>query len=259
VNIEAGVLIINADDWGRDCQTTDRTLECVRCGTVSAVSAMMLMKDSERAARIAREQRIDAGLHLNFTTPFSEPGVSSVLLEHQHRLSSFLRASRLAQVVFHPGLVRSFRYVLAAQQDEFRRLYGAEPRRYDGHHHMHLCANVLVGRLLPAGVVVRRNFSFQPGEKWFGNHLYRRAVDSFLARRYCLTDYFFSLAPLEPPNRLQTILSLARDHTVEVETHPIAPEEYRFLAGGKLLRNAPGDLLVAPRFLLGGHRQQSAH
>ncbi len=44
-----GVLIVNADDWGRDRETTDHTLECVVGGAVSSVSAMVFMEDSTRA------------------------------------------------------------------------------------------------------------------------------------------------------------------------------------------------------------------
>src|SRR5215470_13086418 len=106
--VRIGSLIVNADDWGRDRVTTDRTLDCVRCGAVSSVSAMVFMKDSERAAAIVREHGIDAGLHLNFTTPFSAPGIPARLAGHQERLSQYLRRHRLSQVVFHPGLIRSF-------------------------------------------------------------------------------------------------------------------------------------------------------
>ena len=60
-------------------------------------------------------------------------------------------------------LAGTFRDVVAAEIDEYRRLYGTEPQRIDGHHHMHLCANVLQGGLLPAGTVVRRNFSVSAG------------------------------------------------------------------------------------------------
>jgi predicted glycoside hydrolase/deacetylase ChbG (UPF0249 family) len=242
-----GLLIVNADDWGRDQQTTERTLDCIRCGAVSSVSAMVFMEDSERAAVIARERHIDAGLHLNFTAPFSAPGSPAQLVEHQQRLSAYLRRHRLAQAMFHPGLASSFRYVVKAQLDEFQRLYGKTPERIDGHHHMHLCSNVLLGGLLPAGTVVRRNFSFQTGEKSPFNRLYRLMVDRILARRHRLTDYFFSLPPLSPAERLQQIFSLARDYVVEVETHPVNPEEYRFLAGGGIFRCA-GNLTVAPRY-----------
>src|SRR5713226_4540807 len=75
--------------------------------------------------------------------------------------------------------------------------------------HMHLCANALLAGLLPLGTLVRRNFSFQPGEKGAVNRLHRQAVDKRLARRHRLTDFFFSLPPLEPQSRLERILSLA--------------------------------------------------
>ena len=244
-----GLLIVNADDWGRNPETTDRILECVHRRAVSSVSAMVFMEDSERAAAIARERDIDAGLHLNFTTPFSTPRCSTRLIEHQRRLCSYLRLHRLAPAVFHPGLVSAFEYVAAVQREEFVRLYGAEPSRLDGHHHMHLCSNVLLGRLLPSGTVVRRNFSFQAGEKSFLNRLYRRALDRLLARRHRVTDFFFSLMPLDPLGRVQKIFSLARKFSVEVETHPVNPDEYRFLESGEIFRCA-GDIAISSLYTI---------
>ncbi len=247
-----GLLIMNADDWGRDRETTDRTLDCTRCKMVSSVSAMVFMEDSERAAAIAREQGIDAGLHLNFTTPFSAPGIPARLAGYQQRLSQYLLRRRFSQVLFHPGLIRSFQYVVAAQRDEFTRLYGREPDRLDGHHHMHLCANVLLGGLLPSGTVVRRNFSFQPGEKSLGNRLYRHVVDRILARRHRLTDFFFTLQPLAPPGRLERIFSLAHRFVVEIETHPLNPAEYCFLTEGGIFDRAD-NRPIASRFVVSSH------
>lgn len=233
-----GALIINADDWGRNHENTDRTLECIACGTVSSVSAMVFMQDSERAAAIGRERGIDAGLHLNFTTAFSAPGISTHLNKHQERVSKYLNGHRFAQAVFHPGLSNSFKYLVSAQCDEFHHLYGTEPARLDGHHHMHLCSNVLLGGLLPSGTLVRRNFSFQPGEKSSINRLYRNLSDRLLARGHRTADFFFSLPPLQPRSRLERIVSLAQQFVVEVETHPINRDEYRFLTGGAFTRGA---------------------
>src|SRR5216683_6712469 len=84
--LHTGVLIINGDDWGRDKETTDRMFDCVLYGTVSSVSAMVLMEDSERAATVARERGIDAGLHLNFTTSFSARNCSGRLVERQQEI-----------------------------------------------------------------------------------------------------------------------------------------------------------------------------
>ena len=244
-----GLLVINADDWGRNRETTDRTLECVQRGVISSVSAMVFMQDSERAAEIAREQEIDAGLHLNFTTPFSAPNCPARLVQHQQQISQCLTRYRLAQALFHPTLMRSFEYVASAQLEQFSRLYGRTPERLDGHHHMHLCANVLLARLLPRRTIVRRNFHFQPGERGFAQRLYYRAVDRLLTQRHRITDFFFSLAPLKPAERLQEIMSLARQFAVEVETHPANPDEYRFLSSGEICGFA-GDVRIARGFAL---------
>lgn len=242
----AGALIINADDFGRDRWNTQKILECFAGGGISSVSAMVFIEDSERAAAIAREKGIDAGLHLNLTTPFSE-AAPALLREHQQRLARYLERHRLARLIFHPGLAGSFEYVVRKQLDEFNRLYGEPPARIDGHHHMHQCANVILAKLLPAGTVVRRNFSFQPGEKSWANRTYRNIVDRMLARRHRLTDHFFSLAPVEITNRLERIFSLAQESIVEVETHPINLPEYRFLSRGEIFRLS-GNLSVASHF-----------
>jgi hypothetical protein len=238
---DGGFLIVNADDWGRDQQTTDRTFDCIKAKSVSAVSAMVFMVDSERAAAIAVEQSVDAGLHLNLTSPFTVNNCPAGLDEHQRRITRYLRSHRLAQLIFNPTLMNSFDYVVKAQVDEFRRLYGADPDRLDGHHHMHLSANVLLQGLLPAGSLVRRNFSFQPGEKGIVNRTYRRLLDAALARRHRLVDHLFSIAPLNPPERLQRIFALARWQVVELETHPVNPDECAFLTSPEF-RRAAGDL-----------------
>lgn len=240
-------LIVNADDWGRDSETTDRIFECVTAGTVSSTSAMVFMADSERAADLARERGVDCGLHLNFTTSFTAQNCPSPLRKHQERLGRYLRGNRLAQTAYHPGLAMSFKYVVASQIEEFERIFGGKPRRLDGHHHMHLCANVLFGKLLPAGTMVRRNFSFRKHEKSGINRLYRSVIDRMLAKRHLLTNYFFSLPPLHPPSRIDEIFSIARRSIVEIETHPVNPEEYRFLMNGEILRRI-GDLQVARGF-----------
>jgi hypothetical protein len=245
--LRTGFLIVNADDWGRSYATTERIRECAVRGCLSSVSAMVFMEDSERAAAVAREQGIDAGLHFNFTTPFSAPGCPPPVRERQQAIAAYLRRHTLAQIAFNPWLARSFEYVVAVQREEFRRLYGEEAERMDGHHHMHLCSNVLLGGGLRPGTIVRRSFSFQAGEKSLGHRFYRRAVDRLLARRHRLTDFFFSLPPLDPPGRLQRIFSLAREFAVEVETHPVNPEEYRFLMEGGISRYA-GDISIETRY-----------
>jgi predicted glycoside hydrolase/deacetylase ChbG (UPF0249 family) len=249
ISPRAGSLIINADDWGKDSETTDRILDCIRHGTVSSASAMVFMTDSQRAAELAVENQIDVGLHLNLTSPFTAPHIPKLLLHHHQRVMRFLRGGRFAKTIFHPGLHRSFKYVVSAQLEEFRRLLGLEAERIDGHHHMHLCANVLFANLLPHGTISRRNFSFQRGEKSAANRLFRKFVDYRLARQHRISDYFFSLPPFEPAERLERIVDLAKWSVVEVETHPVNPDEYRFLTDGRIF-TLIGDVPVAPGYQL---------
>jgi predicted glycoside hydrolase/deacetylase ChbG (UPF0249 family) len=245
------LLIVNADDWGRDSQTTQCIVDCVSYGTVTAVSAMVFMEDSARAAGIARERGLDVGLHLNFTAPFTASHCPADLAMRQRGIAAYLRRHRLAQVVFNPGLARSFEHVVAAQVAEFRRLYGVDPVRLDGHHHMHLSANVLLQGLLPRGTVVRKHFDFEPGEKGMVNRTYRRLVNMMLARRHPVRDCFFSLAPLAPPGRIHGILALAREHIVEVETHPARSDEYCFLRSGEFVSMIAGlNVATAPRGII---------
>lgn len=238
-----GALIVNADDWGRDYENTTCILDCFLRGAVSSVSAMVFMEDSHRAAVVASEQLIDAGLHLNLTSAFTSTDAPAALREHQSRVAQYLNRHRFAQLLYHPSLSNSFCYSVGAQIDEYARLFGREPARIDGHHHMHLSANVLLGRLLPRGVIARRNFSFRFGERSVFNVGYRRLSDRLLASRNRLADYMFSLRPIDS-GRLQKILTLAKVSTVELETHPVNADEYSFLTS-RLFSTLTGQTPVA--------------
>src|SRR5262245_33540306 len=155
------MLIINADDLGRSVAETDAALTCFRAGRITSASLMVFMRDSERAARLARAANLDVGLHLNFTEPFTASDCSQDLVDAQNRLAGFLRRNRYAQLVYHPVLRKQFAESYRAQAAEFARLFGgAPPTHVDGHHHMHLCANLLLSGLVPPNTKMRRHFSF---------------------------------------------------------------------------------------------------
>ena len=134
-----------------------------------------------------------------------------------------------AQLVYNPLLRKAFAYSYQAQAMEFMRLFGRPPSHIDGHHHMHLCANVLLSDIIPAGVKMRRNFSFWPGEKSFLNRAYRSFVDRWLARRYGLPDYFFDLTQCIRENKFGRVAALAKTSSVELMTHPIDQAELEYL------------------------------
>jgi len=238
----SNMLIINADDWGRSAAETEAALACYKMRRITSASAMVFMADSERAAALAGEVALDVGLHLNLSQPFSGQGPDQALQQHHHRVIRFLKGSKHAQLLYNPFLRRSFAYVYKAQAGEFFRLYGKWPAHVDGHHHMHLCANMVLSRTVPAGTKQRRNFSFWPGEKSFFNRAYRGLVDRWLARRYRLPDYFFDLLQCQQQHKWNRVESLARSSSVELMTHPLVAAETEYLMGSEfaaLLQRVP--------------------
>jgi chitin disaccharide deacetylase len=231
------MLIINADDFGRNRLATDKTRFCHERGSVTSVSLMVFMEDSKRAADLAAVAGIDAGLHLNFTEAFTAlPGLV-MISEYQIRIARFLTANRFAHLFYHPGLRQEFHDVFQAQLGEFVRLLGKLPSHYDGHHHMHLCANVLMGGLIPRGQTIRRTFSFFRGEKSFLNRAVRCLVTKWVKSRYRSTDFLFSLPFCRRQDRLDRVARLARTANVELETHPEDSVDFDWLTSDDFARS----------------------
>jgi predicted glycoside hydrolase/deacetylase ChbG (UPF0249 family) len=234
------MLIINADDWGRSRAETDNALACHREARVTSATAMVFMEDSERAADLAKSNHVDIGLHVNLTERFVANNVPARLRENQEAIARFLKRSKYALLFYSPALRHQFRYLYQTQVDEFVRLYGTPPSHIDGHQHMHLCSNMLVDAIIPAGEKVRRSFSFWPGEKSIINRAYRRCVDAWLGRRYRLTDFFFSLSQCLKTDRLSRVRELARVANVELMTHPFEAGEYAFLMSDRYVEITRG-------------------
>ena len=229
------MLIINADDWGRSPVETDAVLRCYQEGRITSVSAMVLMKDSERAAELAKENELDVGLHVNFAEPFTGKNHPAELDHYHGRTVRYLTRNKYAQLLYNPLLRKEFAYSYRAQSEEFVRLFGRPPSHIDGHHHMHLCANMLLTNMIPAGMKMRRNFSFWPGEKSLLNRTYRGLVDRWLARRYRLPDYFFDLTQCIREKKLERVWALAKSNKVELMTHPVVQTESDYLMSDDFL------------------------
>jgi chitin disaccharide deacetylase len=230
------MLIINADDWGGWKEATNAALACFKQRRITSVTAMVFMKDSKRAADLATTTGIEAGLHLNFTQDFTGENRWSLLSEYQSRIHRFLMVNKYSFVLYHPLLRREFRYVFEAQVEEFQRLYEKPPSHVDGHHHKHLCSNVLLDNLIPHGQKVRRNLTFYPSEKGLVNRSYRYFIDKCIGRRYCITDFLFSLAESLQGNSVARVVGLAKRASVELMTHPEVVIERDFLMSDAFLQ-----------------------
>jgi predicted glycoside hydrolase/deacetylase ChbG (UPF0249 family) len=203
---------------------------------------MVFMEDSGRAAALAAQTSLEVGLHLNLSMSFSASGITPSLRAQQEKVASYLTGNKFAQVIYNPFLAKSFADLFHAQKDEFTRLYGRNPGFYNGHHHMHLCANVLVGKLIPKGARVRGTFTFDQGERNPFNRLYRRYINGIVSARFISTDRFYSIVPVRNRERLRKILDIAHKDNVEIEVHPENAEEIEFLMSdeyGHLMGNVP--------------------
>lgn len=222
------MLYVNADDLGWTVEITDRIVTCYHQRRIHSASAMTFMKDSERAAELARQNGLQVGLHLNLTQEFTSEKTPTNLRDHHRSIAAYLKARKMNQVLYNPFLRQAFDYVFRAQWDEFCRLYREGPIRLDGHHHMHLCMNMLILNRLQKGLRVRRNFTFGSDEKGPVNRLYRHLVDRWLTSRYKCTDYFFSLKTIDQ-ERLRRLVLLSKSADVEVMVHPGVEKEFHFL------------------------------
>jgi chitin disaccharide deacetylase len=229
------MLIINADDLGRSEMETDLAVDCYLKRRVTSATAMVFMKDSERAADLAKAKAMDVGLHINLCEMFTGQYVPVRLREYHDTICRFLGKSKYALLLYHPLLKNAFQYVFLSQKEEFIRLYGHPPSHMDGHKHMHLASNMLLGKIIPAGTKVRRSFTFFPDEKGIVNRAYRKSIDFLLGRRYRLVNYFFAL-PLYDSKRLENIMDLAKISNVELMTHPNFSNQYNYLMSEEYMK-----------------------
>jgi predicted glycoside hydrolase/deacetylase ChbG (UPF0249 family) len=153
----------------------------------------------------------------------------------QLAVARYLGRGKWPQLVYNPFLTAAFVESYRAQVEEYRRLFGKEPTQIDGHSHMHLCLNMVLGRIIPAGSRIRRTFTFSRGEKSPWNRLYRRWLDRQVLRRYRTTDAFYSIEPLSDRSRVARIVASALTSDVELMVHPADPEQRAYLTSSEFL------------------------
>ncbi|HCS46947.1 MAG TPA: hypothetical protein DIW61_01265 [Candidatus Aminicenantes bacterium] len=225
------MLIINADDLCLSPRATDNIIELYGRGAITSTSAMVFMGDSSRAAELAKECGIDTGLHLNFTQKPDLAVSNELFLSYHGLIARYLTSYKYRFLMYSPALRKAFDYVYHIQYEEFERLFGSPPTHIDGHHHMHLCSNMIVKPVIPRGHIVRRNFTYAAGEKDPLNRAYRSFIDMILKKRYLVVDHLVSLSEKLRAAGLHQVLGLARRATVELQAHPEHRDEFAWLSG----------------------------
>ena len=249
------LLIITADDWGHDRETTDAILDCFQAGAVTSVSAMVHMADSARAAELAAAGGEPVGLHLNLTEPFDDPSCPAAARDRQAAIAAYLDGPMWRMWGLNSRMFRTIEACIAEQLEAFRRLYGREPAHVDGHEHVHQALGVLLARTLPRGLKMRPSFTFMRGEKSGPNRIARALLNRVMRARFLTPRYLFDLREIHPAlggAGLEHKLGLADHHSVEVMTHPALPDERALLLGDDWSARLSGRRVGAYRDLRGG-------
>ena len=105
------MLIVSADDFGRNHLTSTRILTCWNQGIVTSIGAMVFMEDSERASELISNNIIDMGLHLNFTEEFTQKIQNPLLLDYHNLIRKYLTKFKYNFLIYNPTLRNHFYYV----------------------------------------------------------------------------------------------------------------------------------------------------
>lgn len=181
---------------------------------------MVHCSDSERAAELAKDARLPVGLHLNLTEVFSSASVPSDVCKRQAIAVRRLGANKYARWIAWPGLARIVAACISDQLEEFDRLYGA-PTHIDGHHHIHISANVLAAGALPRHLPIRRSFTFEPDERSTLNRAFRKIVNLLVSSRWQTANRFLDIGDFVGAKAAALRkVQHADDGLVEVMCHP---------------------------------------
>lgn len=126
-------LVLCADDYAQHAGVTQAVLALAAQGRLSATSAMVLSPRWRADAAPLRElrERIDVGLHLDFTSDFA------IAAGHGVPLGAAMRRALLGG--FDPDAART---AIERQLDGFEAAWGAPPDHVDGHQHVQQFAGI---------------------------------------------------------------------------------------------------------------------
>ncbi|MFA7061758.1 MAG: ChbG/HpnK family deacetylase, partial [Pedobacter sp.] len=154
----------------------------------------------------------------------------------QKRLVGFFSPNKYNRLLYNPLISNDVKLCFKAQLEEFVRLYGKFPSHIDGHHHIHLCSNVIIDKVIPSQFAVRRGVSFEKHERNILNKAYRNIVNIIVKRRHVCVDKFYVMDSHLLKSGIQHIVTESKTCNLELSSHPEKSESYEFLMGADFLR-----------------------
>lgn len=231
-------IIINADDFGHDEDSTLATIECFVAGALTSATIMPKMPATDLAIKFARENTQHAyGVHLTFVRdsvecPVADPRLIPALVgedgafrpSHQLRLMALLGTLPVDQICIE----------IAAQIERIMDS-GIAISHVDSHGHLHKFKPFVqaLSQTLPKyGLLGVRNVQDQYTHTpltsptyWLGPYWRRRIMSNFMT-----TAHFFMSTNSNDPEWIEKILDRQLDGVLEVGVHPgssLHPDRWR--------------------------------
>ena len=224
-------IIIHADDFGHDSDSTLATIECFKAGALTSATIMPKMPATDMAIKFARENRQNSyGVHLTFVrdtceSSVAEPGLIPALAgdDGAFRPSNHLRLMALLGML----PVKQICIEIAAQIEKIIDS-GVPISHVDSHGHLHKYkpfVQALKETLPKYGISRVRNvqnqYTYTPFNSptyWLGSYWRRRIMNNFVT-----TPHFFMSTNSQDPHWIGKILDRQLDGVLEVGVHPGSP------------------------------------
>jgi len=224
-------IIVNADDFGYDRDSTLATIDCFRAGALTSATIMPKMPATNMAIKFACANPQHAyGVHLTFVRdtlecPVADPRLIPALVGAD---GAFLPSNQLRLMALLGKLPVSQLCIEIAAQIE-RVLDGGVPVSHvDSHGHLHKFKPFVVAlaQTLPRyGISKVRNVQNQYTAKplksptyWMGAFWRRRIMANFVT-----TPHFFMSTHGNDPQWIEKILARPMNGVLEVGFHPGSP------------------------------------
>ena len=223
-------LIINADDFGWDEETTENTIGLFENGMLTSATIMTDRPGTEQALAYARENRnrFSFGLHFNIIDEHpSSIGRAGSLTYPESNLfkqSNLLRKDALLLKLNRYDIQKELDYQLSILYDS-----GIEVSHVDSHGHMHKFPQIINAMRptlkryriqtvrIPQNLYQKKNF-----KKVLINHLFRPFFYGFNH-----TDFFFMLETHDDEKWFEKFLTALPHGITELGIHPGMEEEWR--------------------------------
>ena len=230
-------VILHADDFGFDKDTTEATIELLECGALTSATIMVNMPASDMAIKYAKTHPEKSwGVHLTYVDglkPVCDAKEIPTLVDSKGRFydSNLVRKQAILLKIAKQDIVKESLAQINKLQDA-----GIRISHLDSHGHLHKFPSFLfamkeVSKHTGIKRVRRVQNIFLEKQGISPRSMLNSSFDGYIKRHFITTDYFYMSANAMDTNWSEAIATqlsiLPSNKVVEVGVHPGNTEEWR--------------------------------